>query len=203
MEQLQYHDNAYRDPLLQRVATGDQLAFRELYHSFHKRLHYFAFSMVKPKEAAEEIVEDVFIRLWNQRATITGVKNLKVYLYTATKNTALNYLSKKARESIVEPFDNIDITLQETGISPEQIMITTETYQKIRAAVEALPPRCKMIFKLIREDGLKYKEVSEILHISINTIDAQMAIAVQRIAEAVRKDFENFPRTKSPSPKKI
>jgi RNA polymerase sigma-70 factor (ECF subfamily) len=202
MEHLQDHDFAYREPLLQQVALGDQLAFRELYHLFHKRLHYFAFALVKTKEAAEEIVEDVFIRLWNQRSSITEINNLRIYLYIATKNTALNYLSKKARESIIEPFDNIDIALQETGVSPEQIMITAETYQKIKQAVEALPPRCKMIFKLIREDGLRYKEVSEILNISINTIDAQMAIAVQRIADAVRRDFEKLPRQKSSAPKK-
>lgn len=202
MEHLQDPDYTYSKPLLEKVAAGDQLAFRELYRTFHKRLHYFAFALIKTREAAEEIVEDVFIRLWNQRETITGIHNLKIYLYTATKNTALNYLSKKARESMVEPFDDIDITLQETGISPEQIMITAETYQRIRQAVEALPPRCKMIFKLIREDGLKYKEVSAILNISINTIDAQMAIAMQRIAEAVRKDFEKFPRTKPVIPKK-
>jgi RNA polymerase sigma-70 factor (family 1) len=202
MENLHDHDHTYIQPLLQRMSRGDQLAFRELYHVFHKRLHYFAFAMVKTKEAAEEVVEDVFIRLWNQRTEVTGINNLKIYLYTATKNTALNYLSKKARESMVEPFDSIDIALQETGISPEQIMISAETYQKIRQAVESLPPRCKMIFKLIREDGLRYKEVAEILNISINTIDAQMAIAVQRIADAVRKDFEKFPRSKSPFNKK-
>lgn len=202
MEHHQDHEFTYREPLLQKVALGDQLAFRELYHTFHKRLHYFAFALVKTKEAAEEIVEDVFIRLWNQRSTVTEINNLKIYLYTATKNTALNYLSRKARESIIEPFDNIDIALQETGVSPEQIMITAEIYQKIRQAVEALPPRCKMIFKLIREDGLRYKEVSEILNISINTIDAQMAIAIQRITEAVRKDFEKFPRGKSSTTKK-
>lgn len=202
MEHHQDHEFTYREPLLQKVALGDQLAFRELYHTFHKRLHYFAFALVKTKEAAEEIVEDVFIRLWNQRSTVTEINNLKIYLYTATKNTALNYLSRKARESIIEPFDNIDIALQETGVSPEQIMITAEIYQKIRQAVEALPPRCKMIFKLIREDGLRYKEVSEILNISINTIDAQMAIAIQRITEAVRKDFEKFPRGKSSTAKK-
>jgi RNA polymerase sigma-70 factor (ECF subfamily) len=196
------HDFAYNGPLLQKVAGGDQLAFRELYHTFHKRLHYFALALVKTKEAAEEIVEDVFIKLWNQRTTITQINHLRVYLYTATKNTALNYLSRKARESIVEPFDNIDISLQETGVSPEEIMITAETYQKIRQAVEGLPPRCKMIFKLIREDGLRYKEVSEILNISINTIDAQMAIAIQRITEAVRKEFEKFPRGKSNPSKK-
>jgi RNA polymerase sigma factor (sigma-70 family) len=132
MGNLREPDHAYIQPLLHKVALGDQLAFRELYHTFHKRLHYFAFALVKTKEAAEEIVEDVFIRLWNQRATIEEINNLKIYLYTATKNTALNYLSRKARESIIEPFDNIDIALQETGISPEQIMITMETYQKIR-----------------------------------------------------------------------
>jgi RNA polymerase sigma-70 factor (ECF subfamily) len=201
MEHHQDHEIANTALLLQRVEAGDQLAFRELYHIYNKRLHYFAFALVKTKEAAEEIVEDVFIRLWNQRNSITSINNLRIYLYTATKNTALNYLSRKARENIVEPFDNIDIALQETGISPEQIMITAETYQRIRQAVEALPPRCKMIFKLIREDGLRYKEVAEILNISINTIDAQMAIAIQRITEAVRKDFEKFPRSKSSLPK--
>ncbi|MDF2186845.1 RNA polymerase sigma-70 factor [Paraflavitalea sp. CAU 1676] len=202
MEHHQDHEIANTALLLQRVEAGDQLAFRELYHIYNKRLHYFAFALVKTKEAAEEIVEDVFIRLWNQRNSITSINNLRIYLYTATKNTALNYLARKARENIVEPFDNIDIALQETGISPEQIMITAETYQRIRQAVEALPPRCKMIFKLIREDGLRYKEVAEILNISINTIDAQMAIAIQRITEAVRKDFEKFPRNKSSLPKK-
>jgi RNA polymerase sigma-70 factor (ECF subfamily) len=179
--------------ILQSIAGGDQFAFRQVYHCFHKRLFHFALALVKTKEAAEEIVEDVFIRLWNNRITITGINNLKIYLYTATKNTALNYLSKKARESVTEPFDNIDIELSETAISPEEILITAEIYKNIRNAVEALPPRCKMIFKLIREDGLRYKEVAEILNISVNTIDAQMAIAVKRIAEAVRKDLEKFP----------
>lgn len=197
MEHHQDHEIATTALLLQKVEAGDQHAFRELYHIYNKRLHYFALALVKTREAAEEIVEDVFIRLWNQRSTIATINNLRIYLYTATKNTALNYLAKKAKENMVEPFDNIDITLQETGISPEQIMITAETYQKIRQAVEALPPRCKMIFKLIREDGLRYKEVAEILNISISTIDAQMAIAIQRITEAVRKDFEKFPRSKS------
>ena len=202
MDNLQEHDYAYSQSLMQKVAEGDQLAFRELYHLYHKRLHYFAFALVKTKEAAEEIVEDVFIRLWNQQSSILQINNLKIYLYTATKNTALNYLSRKARESIVEPFDNIDIALQETSLSPEQIMITRETYKNIREAVDSLPPRCKMIFKLVREDGLRYKEVAEILNISINTIDAQMAIAVQRIAEAVRRDFEKFPKSKSVSSQK-
>jgi len=172
--------------ILPRVAAGDQAAFRQVYISFFKRLYHFAFAIVKTKEAAEEIVEDVFIKIWQQRQNLHSVQNIKVYLYTATKNTALNYLSKKARENITEPFDHINIELTDSGTSPEQIMITAEMYKKIQSAVDALPPRCKMIFKLIREDGLKYKEVSEILNISVNTIDAQLAIAVKRIAAVLQ-----------------
>jgi RNA polymerase sigma-70 factor (ECF subfamily) len=179
--------------VLQRIANNDQMAFREIYHHFHKRLFYFAFAIVKTKEAAEEVVEDVFIKIWNHKENAADIRNLKIYLYTATKNTSLNYLSKKAKESITEAFDNIDINISEQGINPEQVMITEEIYKNIQKAVEQLPPRCKMIFKLIREDGLKYKEVSEILNISVNTIDAQMAIAVKRIGEAVKKHFEKFP----------
>ncbi len=179
--------------LLQQVAMGDQQAFRQLHHLFFRRLFQFALSLVRTKENAEEIVEDVFIKLWNQRESIGKINDLKVYLYTATRNTALNYLSKKARESMVESFDHIDILLAPTELSPEQIMITAEMNRKIRAAIESLPPRCKMIFKLIREDGLKYKEVAGILHITVNTIDAQMAIAVKRIADAIRKDFTGGP----------
>src|SRR6185369_2565375 len=106
------------------------------------------------------------------------------------KNTALNYLSQKARESITEPFDHIHIEMNGSTATPEQILITEEMFKKIRMAVESLPPRCKMIFMLVREDGLKYKEISEVLNISVNTIDAQMAIAVKRISFALRAEVE-------------
>ncbi|WEK37139.1 MAG: RNA polymerase sigma-70 factor [Candidatus Pseudobacter hemicellulosilyticus] len=189
-------DNAL--PLLvQQVSAGSQQAFRQLYHYFYQRLYHFAFSLIRTREHAEEIVEDVFIKLWHQRAGITAIGNLKVYLYTATRNTALNYLERRARENSLLSFGEVDISLAEPGYSPEQLLITAEIYGKIRQAVEQLPPRCKLVFKLVREDGLKYKEVAEVLGISINTIDAQMAIAVQRIAEAVRKDFEQLPARKA------
>jgi RNA polymerase sigma-70 factor (ECF subfamily) len=181
--------------LLQQIAAGDQAAFKSVYAAFYKRLYQFALAIVKTREAAEEIVEDVFIRIWQKRAELSSVRNLRVYLYTATKNTALNYLSKKARESIAEPFDHINIGLAQSDITPEEILVTAEMFKKIQEAVEALPPRCKMIFKLVREDGLKYKEVAEILNIAINTIDAQMAIAVKRIASAIEVEL-GYPLTR-------
>ena len=192
MENDQIFSGENLPPLLQLIAAGDQGAFRQVYACFYQRLCQFALAIVKSREPAEEIVEDVFVRIWQQRAQATSISNLRAYLYTATKNNALNYLSKKASDSITEAFDHIQIEMDGSAVTPEQVLITAEIFQKIQKAVDALPPRCKMIFKLVREDGLRYKEIAEILNISVNTIDAQMAIAVKRIAGAVKSEFD-FP----------
>lgn len=176
----------------QLAAAGDEEAFKKIYYLFYRKLYLFSLALVKTKEAAEEIAEDVFIKIWQQKNQISAIRHLRVYLYVAAKNTALNYLSKKAKENLTEPFDHIHIDLFISAATPEQLMITAEMFSKIQQQVEALPPRCKMIFKLIREDGLKYKEVSDILNISVNTIDVQMAIAVKKIASALKSEFD-FP----------
>jgi RNA polymerase sigma-70 factor (family 1) len=178
--------------LLLQIAAGDQTAFRQIYTGFYKRLCQFSLAIVKTRESAEEIVEDVFVSIWQKRNEISSIRNLRVYLYIATKNASLNYLSRKARACVTEPFDHNHVGMSDTALTPEQILITTEIHQKIQKTVEALPPRCKMIFKLVREDGLRYKEVAEILNISVNTIDAQMAIAVKRITLAIEPEFD-FP----------
>lgn len=175
--------------LQEGIASGDQAALKELYRLLYKKLVQFAYVLVRSRELSEEVVEDVFIKLWNKRGHILDIQNLKVYLYIATKNTALNYLSKRAIELTTAPFDYLDIETADIDASPEQLMITAEMLRKMQVAVDALPPRCKMIFKLIREDGLRYKEVSDILGISVNTIDAQMAIAVKRISAALPMDI--------------
>src|SRR6185369_7818473 len=106
----------------------------------------------------------------------------------ATKNRSLNALSRKAHELVSAPFDYLDTTMDKFAANPYDLMITAEMMGRMQQAIETLPPRCKLIFKLIREDGLKYKEVAEILNISVNTIDVQMAIAVKKICMALHID---------------
>jgi RNA polymerase sigma-70 factor (family 1) len=177
--------------LVERLAAGDQPAFRRLFDLYFSRLIHFARSIIRTNEGAIEVVDDVFIKLWRQKEQILSIKDLKAYLYTGVKNTALNYLSKKAAQHPEDPFDHIDIQLSKDQ-NPDQRLITAEIMQKIHAAVEGLPPRCKMIFKLVREDGLKYREVAEILNVTVDTVDAQMVIAVRRIREKVQKHVD-FP----------
>ena len=168
-----------------KLSLNDENALAELYHYYSKRLIQFAKSIVRTNELAEEIVEDVFIKLWRNRFSICNIKNLNVYLYIAVKNTSLNMLSQKARQLISSPFDFLNIELENELDNPDDLMITAEMMQKMHRVIDSLPPRCKMIFKLVREDGLKYKEVAEILNISVNTIDAQIAIAVKKICTAL------------------
>lgn len=171
--------------LQEKVSRGDESAFTQVYLHYGRRLILFGTSLVRSREIAEELVEDVFVKLWANRSHITEIDNLTVYLYVAVKNKALNKLSQKASELIAAPFDYLDTSMDEFAADPYDLMITTEMMSRMQTVIEALPPRCKMIFKLIREDGLKYKEVAEILNISVNTIDVQMAIAVKKICTAL------------------
>ncbi len=171
--------------LQQRVFNNEEAALAEMYEIFYVKLVHFAKAMLHNNEVAEEVVEDVFVKLWVNRTNITTIDNLTVYLYVAVKNNCLNFISKKAKALITSPFDFLDIEISDASPGPLDIMITAEMMEQMQKAVEALPPRCKMIFKLVREDGLKYKEVAQILNISVNTIDVQMAIAVKRICTAL------------------
>jgi RNA polymerase sigma-70 factor (ECF subfamily) len=180
--------NNIHDDLLIKISEGDEKAFKELFEISLQKLVHFAFSIIKLKDVAEDIVDETFIRLWKNRKNAANIKNIKVYLYTAVKNAALNFISRKATQQITEPFNDIDILISDEHL-PDRQMITAELFNKIYEVVNALPPRCKMIFKLVREDGLKYEEVANILNISKNTVDAQMVIAVKRIREKINGDF--------------
>jgi RNA polymerase sigma-70 factor (family 1) len=177
-----------------KLSQGDESALAKLHQLYYKKLLQFSKTIIRSNEMAEEVVEDVFIKLWCNRASVTKINNLNVYLYIAVKNTSLNILAQKAKHLVAAPFDFLEIDLDNELDSPDQLMITAEMMQRMQKAIDTLPPRCKMIFKLIREDGLKYKEVAEILNISVNTIDAQMAIAVKKICRAlqIEKSIKNF-----------
>jgi RNA polymerase sigma-70 factor (family 1) len=165
----------------QGIYAGNEQCLAELYNVFSKRLHHFARVITRSPEVAEEIVEDVFVKLWSNRHRINEVENLTVYLYVAVKNRSLNAISQKATDLIKAPFDDLDIEAGQMVSDPYNLLVTAEMMKRMQQAVDNLPPRCKMIFKLVREDGLKHREVAEILNISINTVDVQMAIAIKKI----------------------
>lgn len=166
------------------AAHDDQHAFAQLYVSSMPFLLQFANSIIKNRELAEEIVSDVFIKIWQKRNTLHEVDNFKLYLYISTKNTALNYLSRHFRKETIS-LDEMSLNITTGSYNPEQLMVTSEVAKRIDEEIQKLPNRCKLIFKLVREDGLKYNDIASLLNISVKTIDNQMAIALKKISSAI------------------
>ena len=173
-----------------RIARfDDQQAYKELFTSLYSYLFQFAKSLVKSKEPAEEIISDVFIKVWEKRKDLEKIENLRLYLYVSTRNLAYNYLDKQKRTA-TNALDNVQAEFTSVYFDPEQLLITADMLSRIQKAIDQLPPKCKMIFRLAKEDGLKYREVAEILNISIKTVENQLAIAVQKIGSAVSFDIQ-------------
>jgi RNA polymerase sigma-70 factor (family 1) len=171
-----------------RIAVhNDEQAYKELFHHFYPSLYQFALSILKTGLLADEVVSDVFLRIWQKRAALARIQNLKLYLFISTRNTALNYLRQQKRPALLP--DDYRVQLRSIYFDPEQMMITAEMISRIRQAVSQLPPRCQLIFKLIKEDGLKYKEVAELLHLSAKTIENQMTLALRKIGTAIQFDI--------------
>jgi RNA polymerase sigma-70 factor (family 1) len=174
--------------LLHRIQfDNDETAFRQFYTDNMFRLFQFAFTFVQNREQAEEIVNDVFLRLWQNRSRISQIENISVYLYVAVKNTAANYL-RQSKPRNLEAVHHFYLSPD-----PEQILITDELRKKIAAAIDGLPARCKLIFKLVKEDGLSAAEVAAILDISYKTVTTQLTIALKKLEEALRPSLpKNF-----------
>jgi RNA polymerase sigma-70 factor (ECF subfamily) len=192
-----YLGSVMQQLLLRIQYHNDQEAFKQLYKHLFFRLYQFAFSYLKTKEGAEEVVNDVFLRLWQKRNTLNTITNINVYLYVAVKNASLNYLRKN---KIAPPLSLTMLTTDHIKLTsnPESLFITRELQIRIREAVEQLPPRCKMIFKLIKEDGLSYKEVAAILEISVKTVDAQLCLALKKLANRLLPVWKEYhPSTSS------
>ena len=171
--------------------TGE-LAFEELYRMYFIRLFRFCFSIVHQKEPAEEIVHDVFVNLWEKTTSprshvVTGspaIVNSRLYLYIAVKNRALNYLRDNAHGAIEELSERCDQYIN-FNADPESLLLGAEALQRLRTAIDQLPPRCKLIFSLVKEDGLKQKDVARLLDLSVKTVEAQLSIALQKLAAAL------------------
>jgi RNA polymerase sigma-70 factor (family 1) len=175
--------------LQQQIALCDDMkAYRRLYELLYERLFWFSFSFVKSREVAEEIVSDVFIKLWSIRNELRSIDNLTVYLYIIAKNFSLNYITKRYKYPQVS-LDDIQFEVV-TSITPEDLYISTEIGQKIKEAIAQLPSQCKLIFQMVREDGLKPKEVAAILNIAEITVRNQLTIAAKKIARMLQPHLE-------------
>ena len=179
---------------LQIAESDDEVAFGELFQLHYSRLLLFAEAILKNHEAAEEAVEDVFLKLWENRKVLPAINNINYYLLVAVKHRALDYLEKTKKQAIIG-LDDVEVEFGEIPVNPENVLISAESVRIIQTIINDLPPRCKLMFRLVKEDGLKYREVADLLNVSIKTVETQISLALNKIGTALQ--------TRLPSEKRL
>ncbi|WP_158651243.1 RNA polymerase sigma factor [Pseudotamlana carrageenivorans] len=182
---LEQIDNNNLEAFIPLLKAGDKAAFKVIFEAYYKRLYAFALNYVKNTYAAEDIVTQVLLKLWQKRQKIDTIKNLKSYLYTMVKNAAIDF-NKKERKMI-----RLDVKKHDTIPLKNQFIIEEETHAILFQALERLPEKCRKVFEMSCIDGVKYKDIAEELQISINTVKSQRARAVD-LLKAQLKDYPFF-----------
>lgn len=154
-----------------------------LFRQHYRRLCNVAHRIINDRTASEDIVQGIFEKLWNKKDELQINTTAEGYLVRATSNAALNYLESRKR---IIPIDFAATSLQTDPITPEKALAYSEFQEKVKTALDKLPPKCKAIFALSRFEGMKYKEIAEHLDISIKTVENQMGIALEKLREDLK-----------------
>ena len=183
------------DRLARSVSEDNRNAFNMLYQVYYNDVFRFAYYFLKDKEACREVVLDVFLSVWQSRSRLAEITNLEAYFYIVTKNEAVRYLNKKRDQDILS-LDTLPIELEDQeNSSPDQLLINQEIEKLLTQVIDELPEKCRLIFLMARQEGLKPKEIGEILSISESTVRVQMKIAVEKIVTRIRPHFPDLTLT--------
>ncbi|WP_448701137.1 RNA polymerase sigma-70 factor [Mucilaginibacter sp. AW1-3] len=181
------HSSLNEHDLLTGVASGDENAFRQLFTLYHHRLGAYIYNLTDSMELAEEIVQDVFLKIWINRDVLANIKSFKAYLFVVSKNHALNCLRKVARERshATEWDDNVV-----NAIAVEE----DEQYNRydglLDKAINNLPPQQKKVYMLSRQQHLKYKEIAAKLNISAETVKKHLQVSIASITSYVQANID-------------
>lgn len=175
----------YIVPWICEMALSDsQNAFRSLYLHYFDRLLRLASLHVISHSEAEELVSDTLMAIWNNRERLPDVANFEAYIYSVLRNKIVSHLRSQANSGI--SLDEIQMDMfASTETTPEEDLISQEQVELLNNAINSLPNKCKMAFKMVREDKMKYKEVAAILEISVKTLEAHLATATRKLRETL------------------
>jgi len=171
------------------VKESSQAAYKALFEALFPSLFRFAHCLLHCREQAEEVASDVMIRLWQGRNELSAVENIKVYALVMTRNLSLNLIKKNARTRIISLEDLGPETPQHEP-TPEQLMVNAQVRSTLQYAIRNLPARTRLVFRLIKEEGLTYKQASELLNISVRTVDAHLVSAMKKLIQALKVKFD-------------
>ncbi len=170
--------NTGRD-LLINIAEGNQQAFCNLFELFKQKVYSYSFHFTRSSFTAEEITQEVFMKIWVSRESMAAVENIDAWISTVTRNLCFNYLKKMALEKRVNRvIAQKDVTAEE---NVDQYIAYKDQLSLLDAALDQLSPQQKLIFRLNRDQGLKNEEIASRLNLSPNTVKTHMVSALRKI----------------------
>lgn len=177
--------------ILNRLKNNDVACYKQLFELHYRKLFGISLKYVSIKEVAEEIVQDIFIYLWDERNKVQINTSLESYLITSVKNKSINYLkSKYGSKDFVEVTDSQYISNE---LSADAELEISELKNIIRHAIKNLPPKCGIIYHLSRNAGMTYQQIADELNVGKETVKTQMGIALLKIREHLNKYWDHIP----------
>jgi RNA polymerase sigma-70 factor (ECF subfamily) len=177
--------------ILQNLIHGDRLAFEKIFQLYFERIYYFTIKYLNNREDAEEITQEVFVKLWNRRQAIKTELSFSSYLFMIAKNAVIDVLRKKQKEAALSE----ELKQKRSGnYSPaDSTLEYKELNNIVVSAINDLPEKRKQIFLMIREEELSYKEIAEKLSISVKTVETHMRLALQQLRKAIGENYDLTP----------
>ena len=166
--------------LWEQIVANDEKAFNTVFDKYFLSLCSFCYPIVKEGELAEEVVSDVFIKLWLNRHSIQIKTGLKVYLFKASRNTALNYLRQVSPNIRMDALDEKELV---STVSADSDLIYGELYNELQQTLNSLSPQQCLIFRMNKLDGLSQDEIAEMLSISLKTVQNHIYLALKVLTE--------------------
>lgn len=182
--------------LFKEIQVGNKTAFDTLFNCYYSKLVTFAKQYTKQQESAEEITSELFVKLWLKRETLSKVLHPEVYLYVSIKNACLNFMRSHQKRKHVFAEKEESAVFEGICNGHMSFLEDKELRKLLDEAVASLPEQRRMVFKLIKEDGLKTAAVAQILGISKRTAENQLYKAVKTLAETLSDYLGYHPQSK-------
>jgi RNA polymerase sigma-70 factor (family 1) len=167
------------------VAAGDVQAFSEIYYHYQDDLYKFVLRLVKVPALAEDVLQDIFLKIWEARQQLGGVRHFRGFLYSVARNHTLNILLSISRSTLA--LSDLIRHFQEERFDDE--VLTKDYRQFVENALQVIPPRSRDIFQKCREQGMTYEQVASEMGISKNAVKKHMMTAIRTLKDAAQKDL--------------
>jgi RNA polymerase sigma-70 factor (ECF subfamily) len=177
--------------LAQLMGMDDVKAFRQFFDLLYPRFYRLAFYYLRSDALSEEVVSDIFMKIWNNRKKVSQVEHLGFYFFRAIKNQSLTYLKRESRQQFEEDHSVNSFRLDHA--EPENLLMAKELARAVEQSIAKLPAKCQMIFRLVREEGMSYKDVADLMDVSTKTVENQMTIALKKLKVAIDELYPNSP----------